>query len=501
MSGLSSANGGAASPRRSIWRNWITLAGIIVAAGSFFAFLFLFAIDQFGPGQHNPYLGILSYLVAPGFLFLGLGLVLAGAWWQRRHFHRNPEAPAPRLAIDLNRRSDRLTLFWFGLGTITFLLCTALGSYQTYHYTESVQFCGQVCHDVMKPEFVTYQRGAHARVACVECHIGSGATWYVKSKLSGAYQVYSVLFNKYSRPIPTPVHNLRPAQETCAHCHWPEKFSGSLDRTYNRFLMDDANTPYTVRLLLHVGGGASAHGPVGGIHWHMNVANKVEYYATDPQRQEIPWVRVTNKDGHATVYRTPKYTEEPDPKQIRTMDCIDCHNRPAHQFNSPNDAVDESLYLDRIDPQIPGVKRTVVELLTKTYKDSAEAAQTIEASLRQKYAGQARLDGLVKEALNIYEHNFFPEMKADWSSYPDNRGHKNTAGCFRCHDNNHIAVGTEQTVKKMPASDCNACHTILAQGSGTELTKLSAEGQIFKHPEGPYEDMLCNDCHNGKVME
>jgi nitrate/TMAO reductase-like tetraheme cytochrome c subunit len=498
MNGASSeAAGSGKPPRRSIWRNWVSLAGTVVAIGSFFAFLFLFAIDQFGPGQHNPYLGILSYLVAPGFLFLGLLLILSGAWWQRRHFAKNPDAPATTLAIDLSRPKERWRLLWFGLGTVTFLLCTALGSYQTYHYTESVQFCGQVCHTVMEPEFVTYQRGNHARVACVECHIGSGATWYVKSKLSGAYQVYSAIAHKYSRPIPTPVRNLRPAQDTCERCHWPEKFSGSLDRVYNHFLTDDKNSPYTVRLLLHVGGGASAHGPVGGIHWHMNVNNKVEYLATDPQRQKIPWIRVTDREGKVTVYRTPEYKDQPDPREVRTMDCIDCHNRPAHSYRTPNEAVDEALYLERIDRSLPAVKRTVVELLTKGYETKEEAQAAIAKGIRAKYANAPGVEAAVKEAVSIYEHNFFPQMKADWSSYPTNQGHKDSAGCFRCHDNNHIAEGPS---KKMPATDCATCHTILSQGSGAELVKLSAEGQPFKHPEGPYEDMLCSDCHNGKMQ-
>ena len=498
MDASSASNAGSVQPPRSIWRNWITLAGVVLACSAFFAFLFLLGIDLFRAGESNPYLGILSYLVAPAFLFLGLVLVLGGAWWQRRQFTRNPDAPAPTLAIDLNRPRDRRLLLWSGLGTITFLLCTAFGSYQTYHYTESVQFCGQVCHTVMEPEFVTYQRGAHARVACVECHIGSGATWYVKSKLSGAYQVYSTMFAKYSRPIPTPVHNLRPAQATCEQCHWPEKFVGNLDRTYNRFLMDDENTAYSVRLLLHVGGGAPAHGPVGGIHWHMNVANRVEYYAPDPQRQTIPWVRVTNKEGRSTTYRTPDFQGDPDPGQVRTMDCIDCHNRPAHQFKSPNDAVDEALYLDRIDLTLPAIKRTAVELLTGKYATSEEAVAAIAAGMRRKYPQHPGTEKAIDELVTIYEHNFFPEMKSDWSAYPDNQSHKDWAGCFRCHDNNHFAATPEQ---KIPASDCNACHTLVAQGSGAELNNLSATGLPFKHPEGPYEDMLCNDCHNGRVQE
>ncbi|HTQ31653.1 MAG TPA: NapC/NirT family cytochrome c [Opitutaceae bacterium] len=481
--------------RRSIWRNWITLTGGVIAGGSFFAFVLLFAIDQFGFSQKNPYIGILSYVVAPAFLFLGLGLVLAGAWLQRRQLARDPAAAPPRLAIDLSRSRDRWMLLWFGLGTLAFLLCTALGSYNTYQFTESVQFCGQVCHSVMKPEFTAYQRGNHARVACVECHIGSGATWFVKSKLSGSYQVYSVLFDKYHRPIPTPVADLRPAQDTCERCHWPEKFVGSIDRTFHHYLTDNKNTPFTVRLLLNVGGGSNENGPVGGIHWHMNVANKIEYYATDPQRQNIPWVRVTSKEGEVTVYRTPDFKGEPDPQKIRVMDCIDCHNRPAHRFKSPNEAVDDALYLGRIDPRLPAVKRIAVDLLTQSYATEAQAVAALDAGLRQHYAGQPGLNPTVAAVQDAYRDNFFPEMKSDWSKYPDNIGHKDSPGCFRCHDGNHQAVGS---ATRIVPNDCNICHIILTQGRGADLSQLSTAGLTFKHPEGSIEGLLCSDCHNGK---
>jgi nitrate/TMAO reductase-like tetraheme cytochrome c subunit len=487
-------------PKRSIWHNWISLAGGVVAGGSFFAFILLFAIDQFHFGEKNPYIGLLSYVVAPAFLFLGLALVLAGAWQQRRVLARNPDAPAPRLAIDLSRPRDRWILLWFGLGTAVFLLCTALGSYNTYQFTESVQFCGQVCHSVMKPEFTAYQRGNHARVACVECHIGSGAKWFVKSKLSGSYQLYAVIFNKYHRPIPTPVSNLRPAQDTCERCHWPEKFVGSIDRIYHHYLTDDKNTPFAVRLLLNVGGGdRSADGPTGGIHWHMNVANKIEYYATDPQRQAIPWVRVTNKaNGSVTVYRTPGFKGEPDPQKIRVMDCIDCHNRPAHRFESPNEAVDEALYLGRMDSRLPAIKRTAVDLLTKNYSTEAGALAALDAGLRQHYAGQLNLEKTIASVEDVYRQNFFPEMKSDWSQYPDNIGHTETVGCFRCHDGTHQAVGNEN---KIVPNDCNTCHIILTQGRDAELAQISTAGLAFKHPDpGSIEGFLCSDCHNGKLQ-
>ncbi len=486
------------SPKQSIWQNWISLAGAIVAMGSLFAFILLFALDVMGQGQKNPYLGILSYLVAPGFLFFGLALILAGAWNQRRNKGRVPYAPPPRFAIDLSRPRDRWVLIWFGAGTLGFILLTAVGSYQTFHYTESVTFCGEVCHTVMQPEFTTYKAGAHARVACVECHIGSGAAWYVKAKISGLHQVYAVTVNRFDRPIPTPVQNLRPARDTCEQCHWPQKYSGGVERVHNHFLSDDKSTPYTVRLLVNVGGGSPAHGPVGGIHWHMLVSNKVEYYATDQRRQTIPWVRVTAGNGAVTVYRTADFKGAPPAGEIRQMDCMDCHNRPAHKYATPNDAVDEAMYLGRIDSSLPGIRRAAVDLLTKPYSTYGDADAAISRGLGASYAAARNLGGTVATVQAIYQGNFFPEMKADWSKYPDNIGHLDSPGCFRCHDGKHAVEGDS---RRMLSTDCNSCHTILSQGAGADLARVVPQGQPFRHPAGEIGGLLCSDCHNGKNQD
>ena len=486
--------------RQSMWRNWTSLAGLILACSSLFAFIFLFALDLLGGGASNPYMGILCYVVTPGFLIMGLALAIGGALHHRRSLKLATQESPSRVTIDLARPRDRTILLWFSVGTMSFLLLTAIGSYKTYVYSESNQFCGEVCHQVMGPEFTAYQRSAHAKVACVECHVGSGPSSFVMAKLNGTRQLYGVVFNKYDRPIPTPVHNMRPARDTCEECHWPEKYSGSIERTFHRFQADEKNTPYTARLLINVGGGSPEHGPAGGIHWHMNVSNKVEYFSADAQRQVIPWVRITTADGKATVYRTADYKGEPDPAQVRRMDCMDCHNRPAHRYTSPNDAVDEALYLGRLDAGLPSLKRTVVDLLAKPYATQAAATAAIGDALRQKYAGKPALDQTVATVQTIYRDNFFPEMKADWSKYPDNIGHLDTAGCFRCHDGKHSVAGEG---KLMPATDCNSCHTILAQGSGAELATVAPAGQKFKHPSSDIDGMglLCNDCHNGKNQE
>jgi nitrate/TMAO reductase-like tetraheme cytochrome c subunit len=478
----------------SLFRNWISLGGLVVLAGSGFAFLFLLVVDLFA-GHNNPYVGILAYLVAPGFFFLGAALTVGGYLWQRRQLRRTGRVDStPFLAVDLSGVKGRRQLVILVVVAVGFLLMTAIGSYQSYHFTESVNFCGQACHTVMEPEFTTYLHSPHARVACTECHIGPGAEWYVKAKISGLYQVYSTFFGKYSTPIPTPIENLRPAQDTCERCHWPQKFTGNLERTYVHYLTDETNTLYAVRMLLRVGGGDPKHGPVGGIHWHMNIANKVEYYATDAKRQKIPWIRTTDQSGKVMVYRTKDFTEEPPTAEVRTLDCIDCHNRPSHIFKSPNESVDLSLYLGRLDSTLPFIKKEAVDLLTQPYAGRGEAHERIAEGLRTKYGTHPQLDAAIQEVQQIYSDNFFPVMKSDWRAYPNNLGHKDWPGCFRCHDNEHTTADAQHVID---GKNCSACHILLAEGSLADLQHLDAAGRDFKHPEEGWEGMKCNDCHTG----
>lgn len=480
-------------PRRSsVFRNWLSLTGLVVVVGSLFSFFLLLLLDALAHFA-NPYVGILTFLVAPTFLVMGLFLALLGAFLRHRQILKT-SGPLPALRIDLSRPRDRRMLGFFLAGSVLFLLVSALGSYQTYHFTESVQFCGQACHGVMKPEYVTYLHSPHARVACAECHIGKGANWYVRSKLSGTYQVYATMADKYPRPIPTPVKNLRPAQETCEECHWPQKFVGNLEHTFYSFLSDETNTPFTVRMLLNVGGGDATHGPVGGIHWHMNVGNKIEYVASDEARQKIPYVRVTElSQGVVTEFRSPRFTNTVDEASLRRMDCMDCHNRPAHRYQTPNSAVSLAMALGRIDRGLPSVKSNAVYVLTQSYTNQTQALQNIATTLSQRYPNDPRIRPAIDAVQLIYKDNFFPEMKASWKVYPDNIGHKDWPGCFRCHDGLHKTADGKRSIK---ANDCNACHTILAQGSGAELDQLTPKGQKFKHP-GDEVEGGCNDCHTG----
>lgn len=483
--------------RRSHFNNWISAIGGVIALGALFSFALLVWMD-FTQGDKNPYLGILAYVVAPGFLITGLALGLFGAWAQRRWAIRHAAAP-DKWRLDFENPAQRRFMALFGAGTVGFIMLSAFGSYQTYHYSESVQFCGEVCHRAMNPELVSYQRGAHAHVDCVACHIGSGAEWFVRAKVNGTHQLIAYTLDSYARPIGTPLKHMRPAQDICAKCHWPEKAHGRLDRTFEHFLSDRANTPYSVRLLLRVTE-PRAGGATGGIHWHAGPGAKVEYFARDEKRQDIPWMRVTNAaDGTTRVYRTAEFKDEPPAGQIRTMDCMDCHNRPAHVFPTANDSVEHAMATGAISPKLPYIKREAVKALLQPESTSAVAAPgKIADYLRNKYADAPELGTVTAAVQQIQATTIFPERKADWRVYPNNIGHKDWAGCFRCHDSKHKTAAGEA----VRASECGSCHTILAQGRGADLEMLTAQGLEFKHPGGDLDpDLTCADCHNGGIQK
>lgn len=394
-------------PRVSRFRNWVSFIGMVVALGALFSFLLLFffnAISKFS----NPYVSILTYIVVPVFLIGGIAVMFLGAWVEHRRRARGGQPTS--LKMDLNQPRDRRVLLTFVSGSIVFLLLSAIGCYKAFNFTESVTFCGEVCHKVMKPERVAHEHGPHARVSCVECHVGNGVSWFVKSKISGSYQLYAVAFNKFPRPIPTPIKNLRPARETCEECHWPQSFVGNMDRTFNYFQSDASNSPYSIRLMLKIGGSDPRQGPVGGIHWHNLPGNKVEYVATDEARQVIPWVRVTDASGKVTVFETAGFTNDVSKMDVRTMDCMDCHNRPAHNYLSPEQAVNRAMALNRIDPSIPWIKTNAMFVLTRKYETDTEATNKIATLLAERYPGDARVQAAIPVLQQIYEWNFFPKI-------------------------------------------------------------------------------------------
>jgi hypothetical protein len=341
-------------------------------------------------------------------------------------------------------------------------------------------------------------------VACVDCHIGPGAGWYVKSKLSGLYQIYSTAVNAYSRPIDTPIKNLRPAAETCEQCHWPEQFFGAVEQDHQYYLSDEANTPWSTRMLLFVGGGTPPYGKAGGIHWHMNIKNQVYYVATDEDRQVLPWVKVVRPNGEEEVFAAEGagFSEKKLPEgEMRRMDCVDCHNRPSHIYRAPDVAVNGAMAAGLIDATLPFIKQQAVQVLLGDYASHDAAADKIPAAIRSYYSekypevySQKReaVERAAQEIVGIYKNNFFPQMKVSWKVYPNNIGHRQFPGCFRCHDGSHISSRGNSI-----SNECQDCHSIIYQGN-KESSESAVEGLEFKHPSDigdAWQSMLCSDCH------
>ena len=485
--------------------NTTTLAGLAVSLVSIGLILFLVVLEALD--EHpKPYIGILAFIIVPMFLILGVLLIFVGAIRERKRMvsDRGEDGHLPR--IDMNDPKQRRTVFVFSIGTIVLLLCSAFGSFKAYEYTDSDQFCGEMCHKVMEPEYTAYQYSPHAHVGCAQCHIGSGADWFVKAKLSGSYQVYSVLFNKYSRPIGTPVRNLRPAQQTCEQCHWPRQFYSNkqIQKTY--FMSDSANTKWSLNLLVKIGGGNDYAGPTEGIHWHMNIANEVSYVATDTARQVIPWIRIKMKDGSERTYKS---TENPmsdsalAAAEHRRMDCIDCHNRPTHIYHAPQQSVNNALASGWISPSLPFIKTTAVQALEGSYSNKERALDSIKQVITGFYNEKfpqiasthtAEIQQAVGEVQKIYSRNYFPEMQVSWKHFPDNIGHVRSLGCFRCHDGKHVTDDGKVITK-----DCAACHTIIGQQNGNEPLRESLLGLEYRHPADigdAWKEMNCSECHN-----
>jgi hypothetical protein len=467
--------------------------------------IIFFALAELVSERPNPYVGILTYLILPLFLFTGLLLLL---WGMRRESVRRrragtTEAPAyPR--VDLNEPAQRRRFTWILLGGGLVFMVVAFAAYNGFLFTESVTFCGQVCHTPMEPEYTTYLSSPHARVSCVECHVGSGASWYVKSKLSGVRQVFAVLFDTYKRPIPTPIEDLRPARETCEHCHWPEKFYGAQLLQRPHFRQDEKNTAEQVTMLLKTGGGRPGLGFSAGIHWHMIIENKVRFAALDRQLQKIAVVRVTRADGVEREYVHRDYGGTGAKTQPeRLMDCMDCHNRPSHNIEPPGIAVDRALATGLIPRHLPWVKKVGMESLLGKYRSREEAREGIRRHLSEFYRARYPevlsqgddLEKAIKALVAIHERNVFPRMKVTWDTYPVNIGHKDWPGCFRCHNNRMVSKDG-----KVLTDDCTLCHTAPQRGPLAAPFEVPAVGTAARdwHPmelTGKHARLPCTRCH------
>jgi len=444
----------------SATRNPISLIGVAIATAMAVVFLALLALE-IGGQIDNPYLGLLLFIAVPAVFLFGLLLVPVGVWRQHRRIAAG-RATGEWPVIDLRLPRTRVLIVTVALLTGFNVLLFSLAAYGAVHHMESAEFCGTTCHTVMQPEYTAYKVSSHSRVACVSCHVGPGAEALVESKLAGTRQLWTLASGHVPKPVPAPVKGMRAARQVCESCHWSEKSHGDKLRQIREYADDEKSTETITTLQLHVGGGRAEAGTGSGIHWHMNIENRVEYIATDAQRQVIPWVKFTDRQGRVKEYTI----EGTTPAALaggerREMDCLDCHNRPAHTFEpSPERAVDNAIGLGHIPRVLPFARREAVAALKDRYPSHEAAMAGIDRRLREAYKPLAggSTDALARTIAGvqaIYASNIFPAMNVDWGTYPNHIGHVFFNGCFRCHDDNHRSKDGS-AIKQ----DCESCHAM-----------------------------------------
>lgn len=489
-------------------KNWISIMGAVLAIFNLASIVTLSILSMFF-NFGGSYIGLFIYIILPGFMIVGLLMIPIGMRINRKKI-RIAEAKGEVKnwpILNFNNIETRNATIIFLLGSVFLLVISAIGSYEAFHYTESVEFCGKLCHTVMEPEYTTYHGSSHERVACVECHVGSGASWYVKSKMSGLYQVYSVMAKKYPTPIPTPIANLRPAQETCEQCHWPEKFYDYKFREKHSFLSDETNTEWIINMQIKTSSKTTPNGFIAGIHQHISPDVKIEYKTLTDNRQIIPWVKYSNlKTGKSEIFTDEDNVlsgAQLDSLETRTMDCLDCHNRPSHNYNAPQNFTDKLMNEGEIPKNLPEIKLIAMMALNQEYPKKDSAFFAIKTQVLEYYENNypevlsenmANVEKAIKGMHLGYASNIFPEMKVTWKAYPNNIGHMESDGCYRCHNDRHA---TEKG--KVISKDCNLCHNILAQGNlGDIHYSNSFEPLEFEHPvdiDDMWQTELCSMCH------
>jgi hypothetical protein len=440
------------SPLIYLSSNWLSLAGVVMVTAAAVSWLFLLPTLVRGSTQ-NPYLGIAGFLILPGVFVFGLVLIPAGIAVRRASLRRQGLEGRP--VMTLGSPEMRRLLGFIAATTLANVVIAGQWGYSAVNYMEGVSFCGQACHTVMKPEFTAYQTANHSNVECIKCHAGPGASGFVRAKLAGVNQLVKLALNTYPRPVPTPVHNLRPASETCENCHSPRRRGEDRLRVITKYGDDEKNTPSRTVLMVRVSA-------IHRAHFGDGVSIR---FASDERRLNIPWIERRTPAG-AAVFTSPGTKAEISSAPLRTMDCVDCHNRPAHTFESAERAVDRAMADGSISPSLPFAKKQGVEVLKKEYASRDAAAAAIPAAFAQYYhqaypavaaGNKAEIERAGERLAAIHGRNVFPEMKVTWGTYPNDLGHTDFDGCFRCHDDQHASSGGTKITQ-----DCGACHNLVA---------------------------------------
>jgi NapC/NirT cytochrome c family protein len=444
--------------RREALSHPLAIAGVVLTTVSAVLFIALLLAALAGM-LTNPYAGLVVFVALPALFVMGLVLIPVGVRMRRRELIRDPTAVADWPVVDLRVAGVRRTALLITALTAFNVVVILLAGYGSLHWMESPSFCGQVCHTPMQPQFTAWRSGPHARVACVDCHIGEGAKGFVHAKLNGVRQLVHVAINSYPRQIPPGAQMPPGAQaETCGTCHQPGRPVGDRMRVFREYGDDEANTETVTVMRMHIAGASASTGPAA-IHRHADPSLRIEYVATDAERQTIPYVKVTDASGQVREYRAPDTTDQMIGNGSRhTMDCIDCHNTVGHPIAAtPEKAIDQAIASHAASRSLPFARREGIRLVKASYPSQDVAERAIEAGLRSFYqsrgADQAALSQTVTAVQDAYRRNVFPPMKVTFGSYPDNRGHITSNGCFRCHDESH-----ETKDGKTISADCELCH-------------------------------------------
>ncbi|MEO8597484.1 MAG: NapC/NirT family cytochrome c [Candidatus Solibacter sp.] len=468
------------TPRTPGWylltRHWATLTGAALVATAGFSLLFVAPQEVRGHAS-NPYVGIVLFLILPFVFFAGLGLIAAGLYISKRELRESLTG----IQFDRKVAMRRLGIFCLVTTLLNVLIGTQL-TYRAVKHMETPQFCGATCH-TMAPEFAAYQNSPHSRVECVECHVSPGAAGWVQSKTNGLRQLVQTVFHKVPKPIPSAIESGRlvPARETCENCHWPQKFGGVRLRVMSKFAEDEQNSRSETVLLMLVGGDG-----ISGIHGaHLGPGVHIRFAPDDAARQSISRVEYRNTVTGESRSFTNGATA-PKALPVVEMQCVDCHNRPTHSFDLPERALDKALAAGELPSTLPYIKKKSLEVLKTAYPSRDDAAGKLPAALvefyrsehPEVYARRAQdIEAAAKKVLAIYNRNVFPELGVKWGTYPNNLGHTDSPGCFRCHDGAHVSADG-----KAIGQDCNSCHEPLSmEETSPEILKtLGLAGRLSK---------------------
>jgi hypothetical protein len=335
----------------------------------------------------------------------------------------------------------------------------------------------------MPPEYTAYLTSPHARVDCVDCHIGKGfIATRITRKAGDVRHIIATAFKTYEFPIQA--RDLRPARETCEKCHSPEKFSDDSLRILQRFDNDPESTPNSIYLVLKTGGGSKRVGLGRGIHWH--IVNQVYFLPTDPEQQNIPYVRVVEDDGSLSEYTDIEAQIQPDQineADLVQMDCITCHNRITHLVPTPEETIDRLISQGLISRDIPEIHRQALYAYSQIYATADQGLQTIgnldgfyQVNYPDFYSGNRdKIQAAILALQDAYSKSVFPEQNSDWTSHPNNVGHQDSPGCFRCHDGKHL--NAEQEAIRL---ECNLCHSVPVVAGPNDFV---ANVEISRGPE------------------